>query len=137
MKIDNQDIIRTARQLRDEQNEQLHVRSWSRKHHFRVPTWLVAVPAAAIVGFVTGLFTQVNFQKDTPLTALVDTVYVSVPVPQVSEESPSHTVPEVSDVAPRRSGSVSTKRHRKQQAVGNSVADDNIRYDLLVTFAPF
>ena len=31
MKIDNQDIIRTARQLRDEENEQLHISTWN--HH--------------------------------------------------------------------------------------------------------
>ena len=51
MKIDSQDIIRTAQQLCDEENKQLHVRPWNRSRHFHVPAWLVALPAAAIVGF--------------------------------------------------------------------------------------
>ena len=87
MKIDNQDIIRTARQLRDEENAELHVSPWNRHRHFHVPTWLVAIPAAAIIGFVLGLWTQANSHSDVPLTALVDTVYIKVPSPQPQQDS--------------------------------------------------
>ena len=78
MKIDNQDIIRTAQQLRDEENEQLDIRPWNRhRSHFRIPSWLVAIPAAAFIGFILGIWTKSSNQQDTPLTALVDTVYIN------------------------------------------------------------
>ena len=95
MKIDNQDIIRTARQLRDKENEQLHVSPWNHHRHFHVPTWLVAIPAAAIIGFVLGLWTQANTNSDTSLTALVDTVYIKVPTPQPQQDSVAQTVPAI------------------------------------------
>ncbi|MBQ7571516.1 MAG: hypothetical protein IJT19_04685, partial [Bacteroidaceae bacterium] len=96
MKIDNQDIIRTARQLRDEENAELHVSPWNRHRHFHVPTWLVAIPAAAIIGFVLGLWTQANSHRDVPLTALVDTVYIKVPSPQPQQDSVVQVVPATS-----------------------------------------
>ena len=137
MKIDNQDIIRTARQLRDEENAELHVSPWNRHHHFHVPTWLVAIPAAAIVGFVLGLWTQANSNSDTPLTALVDTVYIKVPTPQPQQDSvaqaiPATTTSSVSNQDTKRSVRTSSAHHRMQQTVGRPVADDHIRYDLLV-----
>ena len=80
MKITDQDIVRTAQELRDEENEQLHVRHWAKGEKakrlkaenntslssttfqlFNFSTftkWLVAVPAAAIIGFVFGFWTQ-------------------------------------------------------------------------------
>ena len=130
MNITDQDIIRTARQLRDEENEQLHVRSeFNRTRPWNhVPKWLVAIPAAAIIGFFVGLWTQ-GPQNDAPLTALVDTVYIEVPTSQPPQE------PEVQDVpalpAPK-TYSASTTQHNPQTSVGHSVADDGIRYDLLV-----
>lgn len=143
MKIDSQDIIRTAQQLRDKQNDQLSVRPWNRQRHFHVPTWLVAIPAAAIIGFALGLWTQSRINDDTPLTALTDTVYIKIPVPQPKEDSvaqsvinePSPTVSQAS-ATPKptarpvvRQSAVST---HEQPAEGRSVADDHIRYDLLV-----
>ena len=70
MKITDQEIIRTARQLRDEDNSQLHVKPWQPRRHFQMPTWLVAVPAAAIIGFLLGLWTKGDADKDVPLTAI-------------------------------------------------------------------
>jgi len=134
MKIDNQDIIRTARQLRDEENEQLHVRpEFNRTRPWRhVPTWLVAIPAAAIIGFFVGLWTQ-DSQNEAPLTAHVDTVYIKVPVRQPAQEDTVIQVAQAEPApAPRQTAHVSTKPSSSQPSVGRSVADDNIRYDLLV-----
>lgn len=152
MKIDQQDIIDTARQLRDEENDQLHVRPWSRRRRYHIPTWLVAVPAAAIIGFIIGLWTKDSIQSGSPLTALVDTVYIEVPASQPPQDSivqeaipaittstittPTASKPSVSQSAvpnpsPRqvRQSSAPT---RPQQPVGHPVTDDHIRYDLLV-----
>jgi len=136
MKIDNQDIIRTARQLRDEENAELHVSPWSRHRHFHVPTWLVALPAAAIIGFVLGLWTQVNTNGDTPLTALVDTVYIKVPTPQPHQDSVAQAVPvtmtTVTKPSPRQTVRTISASAPSRKTVGRPVADDHIRYDLLV-----
>ena len=137
MKIDNQDIIRTARQLRDEENEQLHVSPWNRHRHFHVPTWLVAIPAAAIVGFVLGLWTQANSLSDVPLTALVDTVYIKVPSPQPQQDSvvqaiPVTSTPTVTKTGPRQTARTASSSNPSQKEYGRPVADDHIRYDLLV-----
>ena len=137
MKIDNQDIIRTARQLRDEENEQLHVSLWSHHRHFHVPTWLVAIPAAAIIGFVFGLWTQANSHSDVPLTALVDTVYIKVPTPQPQQDSVVQAIPTTSTTtvtkpSPRQTVRTASSSNPTQKEYGRSVADDHIRYDLLV-----
>lgn len=137
MKIDNQDIIRTARQLRDEENAELHVSPWNRHRHFHVPTWLVAIPAAAIIGFVLGLWTQANSHSDVPLTALVDTVYIKVPSPQPQLDSVVQVVPATSTHAAKPDPKQKTVRtaasaNPTQKEYGRPVADDHIRYDLLV-----
>jgi len=134
MKIDNQDIIRTARQLRDEENEQLHVRpEFNRTRPWRhVPKWLIAIPAAAIVGFFVGIWTQ-NLQNDAPLTALVDTVYIDVPTLQPARVDTVVQIVQAEPVPiPRQTARASTKPSNPQPTVGCSVADDHIRYDLLV-----
>ncbi|MBO4451484.1 MAG: hypothetical protein J5770_03595 [Bacteroidaceae bacterium] len=134
MKIDNQDIIRTARQLRDEENEQLHVcpefnytRPW--RH---VPSWLIAIPAAAVIGFFIGLWTQAGTENDAPLTALVDTVYIKVPASQPPQDTVTQVVPAAPAPAPRQTAHASAKSRNPQPSIGRSVADDHIRYDLLV-----
>ena len=136
MKIDNQDIIRTARQLRDEENAELHVSPWNRHRHFHVPTWLVAIPAAAIIGFVLGLWTQANSHSDVPLTALVDTVYIKVPSPQPQQDSVVQVVPATSTHAakpdPKQTVRTAASANPTQKEYGRPVADDHIRYDLLV-----
>ena len=138
MKIDNQDIIRTAQQLRDEDNQQLHVSPWNRQHnHFHVPAWLVAIPAAAIIGFVLGLWTQNQSNDNVPLTALVDTVYIKVPEQQPKQDSviqaiPVAQTPVASKPVVRSAVRTSKNNSRQQTTVGRSVAEDQIRYDLLV-----
>ena len=134
MNITDQDIIRTARQLRDEENEQLSVRSEfnrTRPWH-RIPTWLVAIPAAAVVGFFVGIWTE-NSQNDTPLTARVDTVYVQMPAPNPTEGDSVHQPIQMTTAPiPRQTVRPSSTRHNVNSSLGRSVADDNIRYDLLV-----
>ena len=138
MKIDNQDIIRTAQQLRDEDNQQLHVSPCNRHRRFRIPNWIVAIPAAAIIGFVLGIWTQAERKGDSTLTALVDTVYIKVPVTPSSQDSviPSHTAavqkPVVSTPVTRPTASTPSSKDRQLPSSGRSVVDDHIRYDLLV-----
>ena len=146
MKIDNQDIIRMARQLRDEENAQLHVRPWHRHRRFRIPTWLVAIPAA-FIGFALGIWTQSRTQSDAPHTALVDTVYIKVPAPQDSSAAaPLPSARPLGDACYQRdarrgkatgrrvngNGFSGSRQSTLQPTVGRSLADDHIRYDLLV-----
>ncbi|MBR6121404.1 MAG: hypothetical protein IKQ05_03310 [Prevotella sp.] len=133
MKIEDKDIIRTAHQLREEQNVQLHVRPWNRHRHFHVPAWLVAVPAAAIIGFVLGIWTNDNRPKETQLTAFVDTVYIKVPEKVKEPNTIVQTdikQKEAPTIKPKQA--TSSARHIRPTTVGHSIADDKIRYDLLV-----
>ena len=132
MIITDQDIIRTARELCDEQNEQLHVGSWSRRHYFHVPTWLVAIPAAAIIGFVIGVWTQSNSTTDEPLTALTDTIYIKVRETAVSSDTANHVVASKTSPTIKRVKTTTTSRKNPSITTGRSVTDDKIRYDLLV-----
>ena len=137
MKIDNQDIIRTVRQLRDEENSELHVSPWKRHRHFHIPTWLVALPAAAIIGFFFGLWTQANIHDETPLTALVDTVYIKVPMPQSQQDSvvqsiPAALTPAAAEPGPNQIVHRASSANPSPKKYGRPVADDHIRYDLLV-----
>jgi hypothetical protein len=133
MKIENKDIIYAAQQLRDEQNAQLHVRPWNRHRHFHVPAWLVAVPAAAIIGFVLGIWMNDNYPKEAQLTALVDTVYIQVPE-KVKEPNTIVQTDIKQKEAPtiKPKPTTSSARHIRPTTVGHSIADDKIRYDLLV-----
>ena len=134
MNITDQDIIRTARQLRDEENEQLHVRpefSRTRPWH-RIPSWLIAIPAAAIVGFFVGIWTE-GSQNDAPLTARVDTVYVQMPVSQPTEGDTVYQPIQTMRVSVSNNTThPSSTTHSTSPSHGRSVAEDNIRYDLLV-----
>lgn len=131
MKITEQDIIRTARQLRDEENAELHIRPWSRRaRDFARPvhTWLVAVPAAAIIGFVLGFWTRSSSATDAPLTALADTIYIKV------RDSIDNGKVEIEDGKPKVGKTTPRRNRRKPSTVnGRPVADDHIRYDLLVS----
>lgn len=134
MKITDQDIARAARQLRDEENEKLNVRPWSSNAKKRRPLWY-ALPAAAVVGFVLGYLTpRTDAPEKSPLTALVDTVYIKV------HELKEDTLPRPEElISPRTEtpvkkakGAVSPSRKHPAPATGIPVADDKIRYDLLV-----
>lgn len=144
MKISDQDIVRAARQLRDEENEQLHVRPWRRKRHFEFPAWLAAIPAAAVAGFLLGVWTNSHSAAEQPLTALVDTVYIKVKDRATNTDS---TRLETGDAPHRATSSATWQKtpqvHHANRArrivnpapavpTGRSMSEDNIRYDLLV-----
>lgn len=134
MNITDQDIIRTARQLRDEENEQLHVRpEFNRTRPWRrIPSWLIAIPAAAIVGFFVGIWTE-GSQNDAPLTARVDTVYVQMPVSQPTEGDTVYQPIQTMRVSVSNNTTHPSSTTRSTSpSHGRSVAEDNIRYDLLV-----
>jgi len=134
MNITDQDIIRTAQQLRDEENEQLHVRpEFNRtRPRRRIPSWLIAIPAAAIVGFFVGIWTE-GSQNDAPLTARVDTVYVQMPVSQPTEGDTVYQPIQTMRVSVSNNTTHPSSTTRSTSpSHGRSVAEDNIRYDLLV-----
>lgn len=137
MRVDNQDIVRMARQLRDEENATQHVSPWKRHRRFAVPAWLVAVPAAAVMGFVLGIWTNVGTQSGTPLTALVDTVYIKVN----DKPDTAHAVASAHVMTPGtavsaspspRAAAVVPVRQSRPAATGRPMQSDRIRYDLLV-----
>ena len=51
--LSNDDIIAAARQLRQEQNDRMHIRPWKRQSRWG---WYVAIPAACLAGFALGLY---------------------------------------------------------------------------------
>lgn len=134
MKINEKDIVRIAHELRDEENKQLNVRPWNRHRHVRFPAWLAAIPAAAIIGFVLGGWTNSQIQSEQPLTAFVDTVYVTV-----KEKSPKpDTIESISKPLPpqptyRQVQNGKVKKTKRETHIGQPVINDNIRYDLLVS----
>lgn len=133
MKISNQDIVRAAQELRDEEDQQLNVHPWNHHRHFRFPAWLAAVPAAAIVGFFFGVWMNSQTKQEQPLTALVDTVYVTVkeaPATPDTMQSVSTSAPTQSENRQVRSTKGSQPKH--EQHIGQSMLNDKIRYDLLV-----
>ena len=133
MKIDNQDIVRTARELRDEENSKLQVRPLHLAKRPIPLAWLAAIPAAVVVGFFLGLWTQAYKQSETPLTALVDTIYIEVPTSDhTKQETKTESLPSAERKATKQAVRPSLAPHRPQQAIGRPVTDDHIRYDLLV-----
>ena len=134
MHVDNQDIIRMARELRDEENKQLHVSRWRVGSRSVSPAWLAAIPAAAIVGFLFGIWTNSQRRDDLPLQAMTDTVYIKVKenverVDTVYLPRPAHSA-----AGTNASKAVMAKTSNRQPAypTGQSAANDQIRYDLLV-----
>lgn len=132
MQIDNQDIIRTARQLRDEENQQQHVSPWRHSKRSRIPAWLITLPAAAFIGFMFGIWTQAYTQDQAPLTALVDTVYIKVHEQHPRQDSVAQAIPAASAPVAKTPARSSARPSRRQPISGRPVADDHIRYDLLV-----
>ena len=142
MRVNDKDIVRMARQLTDEENALLHVRPWSRNRHLHIPAWVAAVPAAAVVGFLFGFWMKGNTPADHPLAAVVDTVYItekdtSTHATDVQVASANNVVasaaekkPSVPDARPRHVGSRPQQEHTV--TVGQPMAEDRIRYDLLV-----
>lgn len=132
MRIDEKEIVRTAQELCNEENEQLHVRPWSRNRHFQIPVWLAAIPAAAIIGFFLGIWTNNHMQEDQPLTALVDTVYVMKEMPDSQKTTPPVKTPLPSKPVTQQVRRAKANQQKTKTCIGQSVMNDKIRYDLLV-----
>lgn len=128
MKLDNQQIIDAARRQRDLDTSSMHVKPWPSRHqHFRIPIWLVALPAAAIAGFLFGLFANRSFTDDARLLmAAVDTVYVTheVLVPQAPDT--------VIRYVERPRATKKTVMTATEAVTGRSIDQDNIDYTMLV-----
>lgn len=127
MRIDEQLIADRARQLRDRDNEQARVRPWTggQRQRFRVPRWLVAVPAAAVAGFFFGMSIDRPQQDEGQLqTAMLqrDTVYVREVVTLYD------TVTLTEQPAPRK-----TKAKPQHAAyTSRNIENDNINYSMLL-----
>lgn len=129
MKITNQTIIDTARRQREADMNGLSPRPWRRQHRRpAVPAWLVALPAAAVAGFLFGLSVRQPDGDATPLTAKADTIYITREVPVA--QRPDTVVRYVE--RPRRASRQVASRQAEPPATGRSVAEDNIDYSMLV-----
>lgn len=129
MKIDNQTIIATARRQREADMNGLSPRPWRRQHRrLAVPAWLVALPAAAVAGFLFGLSVRQPDGDATQLTAKADTIYITREVPVA--QRPDTVVRYVE--RPRRASRQVASRQAEPPATGRSVAEDNIDYSMLV-----
>ena len=124
MKLNNQTIIDAARRQREQDQASLSVKPWAQRRRPSAPTWLVALPAAAVAGFLFGLFVRQPSQAPQ-LMATADTIYITreVPVPQ----KPDTIVRYVSRPRPK-----TVAVRDAQPATGRSIAEDNIDYSLLV-----
>ncbi len=129
MRINDQDIARMAQELRDEDNYRLNVRRWSRHRRFQFPTWLAAIPAAVIVGFLLGIWTNGQTMTEMPKMAIVDTVYIKVPVSLDTAQSVAASL--MSPPVSRARGSRPVGQPRATPT-GLPMQSDQIRYDLLV-----
>lgn len=134
MKTNNRDIVRMAQELRDEENSHLHVRPWSRHRRFSVPAWLAAIPAAAIIGFFFGIWTNSHIAKKQPLTTMADTVYVKVKetVSMVDTVYMADVRPSPIVIPARRATNSRSVEKKQYASVGQSMATDQIRYDMLL-----
>lgn len=128
MKITDQEIIASARRLRQADDSQLSIRPWQR-HHLHIPQWLVVIPAAVLVGFILGFAVRQPSAGPAPTAmAKTDTVFVHKVVTQHDTVS----LPAIdSSTAPIRR---KPSRHSaaRPQHTGLPMTDDHINYSLLV-----
>ena len=137
MKLDNQQIIDSARRQRDLDTSSMNVQPWMRhRKSIQVPTWLAALPAAAIVGFLFGLFVHKSFSGDTSkLMAAADTVFVTrqVMVPQTPDTIIRYVECPIITKANKTIHSNTASLSDGDTAItGHSIDQDNIDYSMLV-----
>ena len=133
--LNNDDIIAAARQLRQEQNDSMHIRPWKRQSRWG---WYVAIPAACLVGFAMGFYLRPS--AETPAPALAKTIVVTdtVMVQEVVHDTVYQTKPVSQPLSPhqlakRNTPSRETEKQPETEGVGVSMLDDGIRYDLLAS----
>lgn len=137
MKLDNQQIIEAARRQRDLDISSMNVQPWmTSRRHFQVPTWLVALPAAAIVGFLFGIFVHRSFSdEESQLTAAADTVYVTrqVMVPQTPDTVIRYVERPIVTKTSKTIRPVTASISDAGTAItGRSIDQDDIDYKMLV-----
>lgn len=141
MKLDNQQIIDAARRQRDLDTSSMNVQPWpTRRQRFQVPAWLTALPAAAIVGFLFGLFAHKYFSDDAGLlVAATDTVNVTrqVLVPQTPDTVIRYVErPQISKAVKTKKPTSSPLEESASNTsipnTGRSIDQDNIDYTMLV-----
>ena len=113
--LSNEDIITIARDIREEDNAQLHVRPW--KSSRNSTAWYIAIPAAAC-----------DPQGLTAHTT-TDTVYVH----EVVHDTIYQTTDVHRPVRPRPITASTQSPSKEPRKIGVSVLEDNIRYDLLAS----
>lgn len=133
--LSNDDIIAAARQLRQEQNDRMHIRPWKRQSRWG---WYVAIPAACLAGFALGLYLRPS--AETPASELAKTIVVTdtVTVHEVVHDTVYQVKPVSQPITPhqlakRSTPSQKTEKQPETEPVGVSMLDDGIRYDLLAS----
>ncbi len=139
MKTSEQDIARMARQLCDEENQQLHVRPTFKRARQRGSLYALftnpltaAIPAAMFLGFLVGQWTNSHSQTAQPLTALTDTVYITVRDTVTTVDTVQTKVPTATAHEPKSPRKVRSPRRVATVTTGQPIMSDHIRYDLLV-----
>lgn len=137
MKINDKDIARMARRMRDEENGSLHVRRW-RRNRKSMPQWLVALPAAAVIGFLAGFFTGSKSEPEDMrmLSQRIDTLYITQQA-EKPESTDSGTLKNTGLAIETKSNSPGTSARRDSSSkskyvTGLPASKDGIRYDMLV-----
>ena len=133
--LSNDDIIAAARQLRQEQNDRMHIRPWKRQSRWG---WYVAIPAACLVGFALGFYLRPS--AETPAPALAKTIVVTdtVTVREVVRDTVYQTKPVSQPISPyhlakRSTSSPKMEKQPESEGVGVSMLNDGIPYDLLAS----
>ena len=130
MKINNDEIARMAQRLSNESNEQQTVAPWRSPNHRHFPAWIDTIPAAALIGFFFGVWTDSHLQSDAPMVAMTDTVYIRVNDTATSlDTAQAIKLPQATPTAAptKKRKTVAPNRNTAQPMVS-----DKIRYDLLV-----
>lgn len=137
MKINDKDIARMARRMRDEENGSLHVRRW-RRNRKSMPQWLVALPAAAVIGFLAGFFTGSKSEPEDMrmLSQRIDTLYITRQA-EKPETTDSGTLKNTGLAIETKSSNPGTSARRdssdkSKYVTGLPASKDGIRYDMLV-----
>jgi hypothetical protein len=138
MKLNDEQIVDAARRLRDAENASMEVKPWTRNRRWHWGPY-VAVPVAVAIGFVLGFFLRPSDKVDDSMVARVDTVFVKSQIPDTVTMSTAMQVARGA-VREKVDGYHGVERQAVRHAAtvkGDeaeclSVADDNIRYDLLV-----
>ena len=152
MKLQNSDIIAAARDLRDEQNGQLHVApSPLKARRAPSPLWWVATAAALVIGFFAGksltpspspkgegsgylqeLAQSQSSDVNTPLSNGRGAGGESAIIREVIHEVVHDTIYETRIVhVPVASQQIQTAQAEPAPSPGCSMLCDDIRYDLL------